>query len=219
MPVSQDNDQRMAILGGAIGDAINIIMATFLIVFIPMSIMIDLTHIQMVVLLILNTACFTVFLGLFLFEIKRELWLINHLDYSKRYNSVHLATYKDQYPAIFDELAQYNFRYFIFYIITKWVFFINFFTSSFIIIYFYYLDYKTITSLVLSFWFSYSKIRKGLRISKDSLEVDSGFSYYNTLSLSFNRIDTKFKQHYSSSNIESLNSSFREEPKHEETHL
>jgi hypothetical protein len=62
----------------------------------------------------------------------------------------------------------------------------------------------------------------GINLAKESLENTVGYSYHNTLSLSFNRIDAKFKRHNSTSNPESLNASInavKSLSEIEETHL
>ena len=89
--------------------------------------------------------------------------------------------------------------------------------TSFVLLFFYYSNYKSATTLFTSFWFCNSKLSKGILVAKESLDNGIGYSYYNTLNLAFNRIDTKFKRHNSTSNPESqtnsnadsLNASYR----------
>ena len=64
----------------------------------------------------------------------------------------------------------------------------NFCISFGYIIYFNYLDYKTITTLFINLWFCWSKLSTGLCISKQSIENN------------VNRIDPQFKLHESNSN-------------------
>ena len=47
----------------------------------------------------------------------------------------------------------------------------------------------------------YNKIGKGIQIGKDSKIQGIGYSYHNTLNLSYNRIDARIKKHISNSNI------------------
>ena len=58
-----------------------------------------------------------------------------------------------------------------------------------------------------------------MAVARDSVENVAGFSYYNTLNLSFNRIDPKFKRHYSTSNPVSLDASINSVFGTEETRL
>lgn len=207
---SQNTSQKITIILGFVGDFINVIISLFSIFFIPLSITITYDNVFTVqngIVLISNGICFLQFIFLFAIEIIRELWLINHLDYSKRYGSLHLSSYKDRYPHIFERLKDLNLKYFFVYRISRVFFYLNFIITSIILTYFYYLDYRTITALFLNFWFCHSKLSKGIKIAKDSMENDGGFSYYNTINLSFNRIDPKFKRHQSTSNPVSLEAS------------
>jgi hypothetical protein len=148
--------------------------------------------------------------------------LIDHFDYSKRYSSVHLTSYKQRYPQLFERLSELNWKYYIIYRACRIFYYVNFITTSFLLLFYYYGNYKTVTNLFTSFWFCNEKLSKGINLAKESLENTVGYSYHNTLSLSFNRIDTKFKRHNSTSNPESLNASInavKSLSEIEETHL
>ena len=137
---SQNTSQKITIFSGFVGDFINTFISIFSLFFIPLTIPLGTFTITTYTIFTVNTLCFLSFIFLFLFEIKRELWLINHLDYSKRYSSLHLSSYKDQYPHLFDQLSTLNVKYFLTYRIVRIAFYINFLTTSTALVYLYYLS-------------------------------------------------------------------------------
>ena len=210
---------KRVVLFGVLTDIIQAVFSVFCIFFIPLSENITLKtvfsgqDIKIVILVLINIFSFAGFIVIFIIEIKRELWLIHHFDYSKKYSSVHLATYKQHYPQIFEELTDLNWKYYIIYKICRYIYLINFCLTIIILLTFYFQSYKTLTNLFMGFWFCFSKLNKGFNLAKESLDNSIGYSFHNTVSLSFNRIDMKFKRHASNSDvIDSLNASFRSMP-------
>lgn len=155
-----------------------------------------------ILLMICNILSWCSFIVLYIFELRRELWLVRTFDYSKRYNSVHLVKYKKDYPELFTLLERFNYRYYILYRIVKWILLCNIVCSCVIIIYSGYSGYKTITTLFTNFWICLTKVGKGLEIGKNSITRSIGYSYFNTQNLSYNRIDARIKKHISNSNLQ-----------------
>jgi len=154
-----------------------------------------------ILLMMCNILSWFSFVVLYMFELRRELWLVRTFDYSKRYNSVHLVKYKKDYPELFILLERFNYRYYILYRIVKWILICNIVCSCVIIIYSGYSGYKTITSLFTNFWICLTKVGKGLEIGKNSITRSIGYSYFNMQNLSYNRIDARIKKHISNSNL------------------
>jgi hypothetical protein len=153
----------------------------------------------------INLLTTTAFMVLYYFEIRREIWLIGHFDYSRRYHSMHLTRYQRDYPDIFSSLGIHNRQYYIVYRIVRIILLANIIVSVCIIIAMDALatgsiDYKTITSMITNFWLAYSKVARGLGIAQESLHGNLGIAYFNIQNLSFNRIDPHFKRHISNSN-------------------
>ena len=69
---------------------------------------------------------------------------------------------------------------------------INFVSSAVLVLYFYYYDYRTITTLLTNVALCSNKIRIGRNISKKSYEKEYAYSYYNSKNLSFNVIDHRY---------------------------
>lgn len=158
--------------------------------------------IALITINLLTTAAFIV---LYYFEIRREIWLIGHFDYSRRYHSMHLTRYQRDYPDIFSSLGIHNRQYYMVYRIVRIILLANIIVSACIIIAMDALatgsiDYKTITSMITNFWLAYSKVARGLGIAQESLHGNLGIAYFNIQNLSFNRIDPHFKRHISNSN-------------------
>lgn len=206
----QNRQQYLTIITSTITEFISITISNLAFWFIPQSIEWDYSIISLLPLLewpqtlviIINLATLASFIILYGIEIQREYWLISNFDYSPRYHSLHLSKYKREYPDLFSTLEKVNRRYNIIYYITRKFLIANIIISSSIIIHFNYADYKTITSLFTNFWISYSKISRGLEISRESLRRGIGIAYYNTQNLNFNRIDPSKKHHLSNSNLQ-----------------
>jgi hypothetical protein len=201
----QNTRQILSIAWGFAGDIIGITISNLMIIFVPQSkeYAVDtLTPLELSVG-IFNSFTLLFFFYLYIHEIKRELWLVRNLDYSKRYDSLHLKTYKRQYPELFNTLANINIAYYTVYRIALVLFIINTCISTSLVIGFNYIDYKTVTTLFTNSWFCFSKISKGIEISQESLKHGIGYSYYNTQNMSFNRIDASMKRHVSTSKVSS----------------
>jgi hypothetical protein len=158
------------------------------------------------VLISINLLTALAFIILYIIEIRREIWLVRHFDYSRRYHSLRLTQYKQDYPDIFTTLGSYNRHYYMIYRIMRIILLANIIASASIIITLNVLatgavNYKTITGMITSFWLAYSKVSRGLCIAHESLQGNLGIAYFNAQNLSFNRIDPKFKRHTSNSNM------------------
>lgn len=205
----QNNQQYITILTSFITELISITISNLTLWFIPQKeiysytilLQIPMLEWYLIILISCNIITWVGFVLLGIYEIKREYWLVKTFDYSRRYSSLHLTKYKKDYPELFINLETFNQRYYKFYQIIKWMLYCNIICSSIVIIYSGYSGYQTITTLFTNFWISYTKITKGINIARESIHYGIGYSYYNTQSLSFNRIDARIKKHISNSNI------------------
>ncbi len=165
---------------------------------------------QTIIIITFNLLAAIIFIILYYIEIRREIWLVYHFDYSRRYHSLHLTKYHRDYPQLFSTLDTYNQPYYRIYRIARIIVIANIISSSIIIITMNYkaiglIDYKTVTSLFTNFWLTFSKVSRGIAIACESLNSNLGIAYYNTQNLSFNRIDPLYKNHISNSNIANTN--------------
>jgi hypothetical protein len=215
---SQNTSQLLGIITSIIPEFISITISNLAFWFIPQAVDTNIDNstsryilslvsipwpsITLITINLLTTAAFIV---LYYFEIRREIWLIGHFDYSRRYHSMHLTRYQRDYPDIFSSLGIHNRQYYMVYRIVRIILLANIIVSACIIIAMDALatgsiDYKTITSMITNFWLAYSKVARGLGIAQESLNGNLGIAYFNIQNLSFNRIDPHFKRHISNSN-------------------
>lgn len=212
----QNTQQYITLIIGIITELLSITISTLAFWFIPQSseysynIIWLLSSIEwyMLTLIITNIVTYVVFLTIIIFEIFRENWLIKTFDYSRKYSSVHLTKYKQDYPEIFTHLEWYNKYYYRLYKVSRIILLINIIYSWICIINFRYADYRTITTLFTNSLICYNKIKKGIQVGKDCIKHNIGYSYYNTVNLSYNRIDAKIKKHTSNSSTQPKEHSF-----------
>jgi len=132
------------------------------------------------------------FIYLYYIELRREIWLINNFDYDKAKPDENILTLKDTFPEVMENLQKHNYKYMLTYKYLFILYIINFVSSSVLVLYFYYYDYKTITTLLTNVALCSNKIRIGRNISRKSYEKEHAYSYYNSKNLSFNVIDHRY---------------------------
>lgn len=211
MPSQTQNRQQIkSLITTIIAEIISITISNLAFWFIPQSTEYDVSiistmtslHWYQILVIAANITALASFAVLYYIELRREIWLIHNFDYSRRYHSLHLTHYRREYPALFSHLELINRRYNKVYYITRIILLTNISISTSVIIATNYCGYKTITSLITNFWICYSKVSKGLHISRESIKHNLGIAYYNTQNLSFNRIDPAKKHHISNSNMQ-----------------
>lgn len=154
-------------------------------------------NIKLLVLLNIIT-CFSCWC-LYMLELYRDRWLIKNFDYSKRYNSIHLSKYKSDYAELFKMLKYLNNLYYYSYKCLCVIVLINIVISTVLVMKYNYNDYQTVTCLFVNFGSCCTKISCGLTVAQDSRLNEMGYSYFNTINLSYNRIDPTIKRHNSTS--------------------
>ena len=203
----QDTQQTLNIVSITVSESFKILMATLLSIFIPQKCVIngvsrtctfsdnfaDLTHYNTFVV-IFNFITLGIFVGLYYVEIKREDWMIKHLEFDNNFSDNNLQTLKPSYPKIFTRLTHYNKIYYKYYSILKYFFIANFIVSAVLVLHFYYLDYRTVTTLLTNVALCWTKVMTGTNLAKESLENEKAISYYNTKFVFFNNIDTEYKK-------------------------
>jgi hypothetical protein len=203
----QDTQQKTNIITITISESFKILMATLLSIFIPQQCVVNgvtrtcnfsdnfanLTYYNTFVV-IFNFITLGIFVGLYYIEIKRENWMIKHLEFDNNFSDNNLETLKPTYPKIFIRLKHYNKIYYKYYSILKYFFIINFIVSAVLVLHFYYLDYRTVTTLLTNVALCWSKVMTGTNIAKESLENEKAISYYNTKFVFFNNIDSDYKE-------------------------
>lgn len=132
------------------------------------------------------------FLYLYYIEVVREQLFITHFDYNPKESEYHLYVYKTKYSNLFVRMQEKNKHYMNTYNILKYLYISNFIFSAVLVLHFYYLDYRTVTTLVTNVILCWSKVMKGYTLAKKSFDEEIAISYYNILNLSFNDIDQDY---------------------------
>ena len=132
------------------------------------------------------------FVYLYYIELRREKWLITHLDYSIDKTDDNMIVLKKEYPNVVEHMQKINKKYMIAYKYLHILYTANFIFSAILVIHYYYLDFRTITSLLTNFILCTKKISVGRKISRESYEKCLAISFYNVKNLGFNDIDSKY---------------------------
>ena len=132
------------------------------------------------------------FLYLYWVEVKRETWIINHLDYDENESEYNIHKFKGTHNKIITRLNGINNHYLKVYKILRLMYVCNFIFSAVLVFHYYYLDYRTITTLLTNIILCWSKISKGFELAEKSVKLEIALSYYNFINISFNIIDPDY---------------------------
>ncbi len=198
---SQDFEQIYNMVSTLSSELFKVVMACLLSIFIPQSCngnecsfqdnFLNLSIFNTFVL-VYNFVTLGCFLYLYWIEVSREQWFITHFDYNPKENEYNLHKYKESNPKLFEKMQVKNKYYMKTYNILKYLYFTNFIFSSVLVLYFYYLDYRTVTTLITNVILCWAKVMKGYGLAKKSFDEEIAVSYYNTLNLSFNMLDHEY---------------------------
>ncbi len=199
--VSQDFSQKVNMLSNLSGEFFKVLMACLLAIFVPQSCNGDVCsfsqnfselNIYNSFVLAFNFLTLASFLYTYWVEVKRENWIINHLDYDENESEYNLHKFKDSYSKITSRLEEINAKYFKTYKTLKYLYVCNFIFSAVLVFHFFYLDYRTITTLLTNIILCWSKISKGYELAEKSVKSEIALSYYNFVNISFNIIDPDY---------------------------
>jgi hypothetical protein len=132
------------------------------------------------------------FIYLYKVEITRERWMIDNLDYNKEKPDDAILTIKDTHPELIEQLQIYNAKYMQTYKYIHVIYLMNFTFSAVLVLYYYYLDYRTATTLITNTILVSNKIRIGRELALQSHKKGFAYSFYNNKNISFNTIDARY---------------------------
>ena len=132
------------------------------------------------------------FIYLYKVEIARERWMIDNLDYDKEKPDDAILTVKDTHPELIEQLQAHNTKYMRTYKYIHIIYLMNFLFSAVLVLYYYYLDYRTATTLVTNVILCSNKIRIGRELAIQSYNKGFAYSFYNNKNISFNTIDSRY---------------------------
>lgn len=132
------------------------------------------------------------FIYLYKVEITRERWMIDNLDYDKEKPDDAIITVRETHPELIDQLDAHNIRYQRTYKYIHVIYMMNFLFSAVLVLYYYYLDYRTATTLVTNTILVSNKIRIGRELAIQSHKKGFAYSFYNNKNISFNTVDASY---------------------------
>lgn len=143
--------------------------------------------------LIFNFLTLGSFVALYVIEYIREHWCIDYLDIDITKANNNLSKEIEKFPELKEKLIVKNNDYYKSLITVIIMSITNFIISS-IVIYEYYLDYKTLTVLLSNILLVVDKIASCYSISKTSLDNKLPYSAYMKTPVIFNTIDAEYKK-------------------------
>ncbi len=198
---AQDAQQMLNIVISLSGEFFKVVMACLLAIFVPQSCngevcsfsqnFSNLTIYNSFVIAY-NFLTLGFFLYLYWVEVSREQWLITHFDYDEKESEYGIKKYKDEYKEMFDKLQNKNKQYMNTYNKLKYLYISNFIFSAVLVLHFFYLDYRTVTTLLTNVILCWSKVMKGYSLAKKSYDEEIAISYYNIINLAFNTLDPEY---------------------------
>jgi len=200
---SQNTQQKINVVTSFFSDSFSVVMASLLSVFVPQNCNNQICSLTEnfsnlisynVFTLVFNFLTLFLFLLLYIIELKREKFMINHFEYNANVSEKHLLSFENQYPQIFETFFKLNKSYFLSYKYLFFVYNLNFLFSSILVLYYYYYDYRSVTVLLTNVLLCYKKIKKGYDVSEKSLHSKLAYSFFNIVHLSFNDMDPKIKK-------------------------
>lgn len=125
---------------------------------------------------ILNFVLFGLFLYTYIYEIRREFFMIKHFDTEYGFPDDNLSKIIIKYEDINISMNKFNLYYHNLCLLLYFMFIFNWITSAILVFHYFYLDKTTITAMIMNFLLVFSKIHKGYLVStasKNSLYVSS----------------------------------------------
>jgi hypothetical protein len=141
-----------------------------------------------IIVIVTNFILFSLFIFTYIYEIRREYFMIEHFDRDKEVPDDYLIHILDNYPDIYTRLIKFNTYYHNLCIGLYVIFIINWLMSAVLILHYFYLDKNSVICLISNFLLVYTKIHKGYIISRTCKNILS-ISSFMTDNLIYNIMD------------------------------
>lgn len=182
-------------------EGFRIVIASLLCLFIPQNcnnnicsiseILFNIDNFKLVII-IFNCITLLAFFGMYFLEYYREYWIIENLDIDEAKSIHNLKNVIDGYPIIKQELIDLNDNYYTYSVVMVFIYGINFLLSSIYILGYNYLDYKTISNLMVNLYLVADKLYTNIVISNQSKTDIIAYSAYMKTPVAYNTIDHKY---------------------------
>lgn len=213
--LSDDSKQKIKATLSFVLESYKVLMASLLVVFVPQRCEMQVVNEQNATIventecslsenfygldkfnlgvLIFNFLTLGSFVALYVIEYIREHWCIDYLDIDITKANNNLSKEIEKFPELKEKLIVKNSDYYKS-LITVIIMSITNFVISAIVVYEYYLDYKTLTVLLTNILLLVDKIASCYTISKTSLMEKLPYSAYMKTPVIFNTIDADYKK-------------------------
>ena len=127
-------------------------------------------------------------------EYKREKWCIDYLDYHENEPHNGLEQKIKRYPTLLTTLLNYNLYYYWMACLSGAFVASNIVFSSFLVFYYYYLDYRSITAIITNSLLVAEKLSISYKIAKSSNEERCAISAYLIVPITYNCVDEDYSK-------------------------
>ncbi len=137
-------------------------------------------------------------IGFYSIEYIREKWCIEYLDHEENQSSNALEHTIQYYPELLKRLTQFNRYYYYSACFSCFLVSFNILFSSILIVYYYYLDYRSITNMITNSLLVLEKLYNSYKIAKSSNTEQCAISSYLIMPIIYNQIDKDHRKPVSS---------------------
>jgi hypothetical protein len=128
-------------------------------------------------------------IGFYSIEYIREKWCIEYLDHEENQPTDALEHDIQRYPELLKRLTQFNRHYYYTACFSCILVSLNILFSSVLILYYYYLDYRSVTGIVTNSLLVVEKLYNSYKIAKSSTTEQCAISSYLILPIIYNQVD------------------------------
>lgn len=199
----QETGQTMKMITGFFAEFFKVSMACLLSLFVPQRCEHgDLCTLQdnfknldnyNIFVIFLNFTSLGYFLWCYIYEMYRENYMIKKLDVDDHEDDYYLVEEVKKFPKIEQRLTSINNNYHQYNKILYALMFSNFVASAVLVLHFWYLDYRTVTTLLTNMLLVVGKISKSIDVSEQSVREKIAISNYITKYVRFNRVDRRYR--------------------------
>lgn len=203
--LSQDQKEKLISFGTTLIESYKVLVSSLLSLFVPQYCddthetcslsenIYNLTHFNKFVLAF-NFITLASFIGLYYIQLKREAYIISHLEVDKSLADNSLETNLQPYPNILKRINDHNTRFLLFSKLTTILFMLNILFSAILIFYFYYDGWRSVTTFVANVLLSTTKLTNSMLLD---LKTTDGkiiaLSSTRQEPISYNAIDPDYK--------------------------
>lgn len=140
-----------------------------------------------------NFITLSVLIIFYFIEFRREQWCIKYLDHTYDKSEINLKLEILDYPTYFNKLLYYNRIYYHYSIGSITVTILNIIFSTILILYYYYLDYRSVLNIITNSLLILEKLFNSYKIASSSNEDLCAISAYLITPIVYNTIDEDYK--------------------------